>query len=205
MTTPWPSRSNAPPSRRCPWPSSVRWPSLACPPPRRATRAARWRGRSSWVWTPTIWRSPTPLSPMAVSSPRPDDLHRRDVTVIAANVVEQLFQHEDPVGKTIVVDGHAFEVIGTLNKFKGVPGRQSRRPRHLYSLLDLQETLSCGERSFHQRPGFPRTDGRGAGRNPWPPAPPPSRETQRAGQLRDIDGRVPHRPSFARSSAPWGW
>jgi len=51
-----------------------------------------------------------------------DDLHRRDVTVIAANVVEQLFQYEDPVGKTIVVDGHAFEVIGTLNKFKGVLG-----------------------------------------------------------------------------------
>jgi putative ABC transport system permease protein len=53
---------------------------------------------------------------------RTDDLHRRDVTVIAANVVEQLFQHEDPVGKTIVVDGHALEVIGTLNKFKGVLG-----------------------------------------------------------------------------------
>ncbi len=51
-----------------------------------------------------------------------DDLHRRDVTVLAANVVEQLFQHEDPVGKTIVVDGHALEVIATLNKFKGVLG-----------------------------------------------------------------------------------
>ncbi len=51
-----------------------------------------------------------------------DDVHRRDVTVLAANVVEQLFQHEDPVGKTIEVDGHAFEVIGTLNKFKGFLG-----------------------------------------------------------------------------------
>jgi putative ABC transport system permease protein len=51
-----------------------------------------------------------------------DDLHRRDVTAIAANVVEQLFQHDDPVGKTISVDGHALEVIGTLDKFKGVLG-----------------------------------------------------------------------------------
>jgi putative ABC transport system permease protein len=51
-----------------------------------------------------------------------DDLHRRDVTVIGASVVEQLFQHEDPVGKTIVVDGHPFEVAGTLNKFKGFLG-----------------------------------------------------------------------------------
>jgi ABC-type antimicrobial peptide transport system permease subunit len=52
-----------------------------------------------------------------------DDLHRRDVTVIASDVVEQLFEHEDSVGKTIVVDGHAFEVIGTLNKFKGFLGQ----------------------------------------------------------------------------------
>ncbi|MGA3327626.1 MAG: ABC transporter permease [Terriglobia bacterium] len=51
-----------------------------------------------------------------------DDLHRREIVVLAANVVEQLFQHEDPVGKNIVVDGHTFEVIATLNKFKGVLG-----------------------------------------------------------------------------------
>lgn len=51
-----------------------------------------------------------------------DDYHRRDVTVIAANVVERLFPQEDPVGKSIVVDGHAFEVVGALNKFKGVLG-----------------------------------------------------------------------------------
>jgi putative ABC transport system permease protein len=51
-----------------------------------------------------------------------DDFHRRDVTVIGANVVERLFQLEDPVGKGIVVDGHTLEVIGTLNKFKGFLG-----------------------------------------------------------------------------------
>jgi ABC-type antimicrobial peptide transport system permease subunit len=51
-----------------------------------------------------------------------DDFHRRDVTVIAANVVERLFQNEDPVGKGIVVDGHTLEVIGTLNKYKGFLG-----------------------------------------------------------------------------------
>ena len=51
-----------------------------------------------------------------------DDLHRRDVTVLAAKVVERLFKPEDPVGKEIVVDGHAFEVIGTLEKYKGFLG-----------------------------------------------------------------------------------
>jgi putative ABC transport system permease protein len=53
---------------------------------------------------------------------RTDDLHRRDVVVIAADVTEQLFQHEDPIGKTIAVEGHAFEVVGTLTKFKGFLG-----------------------------------------------------------------------------------
>ncbi len=51
-----------------------------------------------------------------------DDLHRRDVVVIAANVVERLFKPEDPVGKEIVVDGHTLEVIGTLEKYKGFLG-----------------------------------------------------------------------------------
>lgn len=53
---------------------------------------------------------------------RTDDLHRRDVTVLAADVTEQLFQHEDPIGKTIEVDGHTFVVVGTLAKFKGFLG-----------------------------------------------------------------------------------
>jgi putative ABC transport system permease protein len=53
---------------------------------------------------------------------RTDDLHRREVIVLGANVTEQLFEHEDPVGRTVVVDAHPFEVVGTLNKFKGVLG-----------------------------------------------------------------------------------
>ena len=51
-----------------------------------------------------------------------EDNHRRDVTVLGANVVEELFQGEDPIGKTVVVDGHPFEIIGTFHKFKGVLG-----------------------------------------------------------------------------------
>jgi ABC-type antimicrobial peptide transport system permease subunit len=51
-----------------------------------------------------------------------DDLHRRDVAVVGANVVERFFQHEDPVGKVIQVDGHSLEVIGTLGKFKSFLG-----------------------------------------------------------------------------------
>jgi len=51
-----------------------------------------------------------------------DDYHRRDVTVLGDAVVKQLFQGEDPVGKTVEVDGHPFEVVGTFEKFKALLG-----------------------------------------------------------------------------------
>ena len=47
-----------------------------------------------------------------------DDFHRRDVAVLGADVVKRFFQNEDPIGKSINVDGHSFEVIGTLDKRK---------------------------------------------------------------------------------------
>jgi len=51
-----------------------------------------------------------------------DDLHRRDVAVIGADVVERLYLNEDPIGKEINVDGHNYEVIGTLEKRKSFLG-----------------------------------------------------------------------------------
>jgi len=51
-----------------------------------------------------------------------DDLHRRSVAVIGNGVRERFFTHEDPIGKTILVDGHSLEVIGTLTKFKSFLG-----------------------------------------------------------------------------------
>jgi ABC-type antimicrobial peptide transport system permease subunit len=47
-----------------------------------------------------------------------DNLHRRDVAVLGADVIKRLFQNEDPIGKAITVDGHSFEVIGALDKRK---------------------------------------------------------------------------------------
>jgi putative ABC transport system permease protein len=51
-----------------------------------------------------------------------DDVHRRDVAVIASTVVDRLFKNEDPVGRSILINGHAFEVVGTFDKFKGLVG-----------------------------------------------------------------------------------
>ena len=47
-----------------------------------------------------------------------DDFHRRDVAVLGPDVVKRLFANEDPIGKMVNVDGHNYEVIGTLGKRK---------------------------------------------------------------------------------------
>jgi len=51
-----------------------------------------------------------------------DDLHRMNVAVIGADVVERFFVGEDPIGKEIQVDGHTFEVVGALTKRKSFLG-----------------------------------------------------------------------------------
>ncbi len=40
----------------------------------------------------------------------------REVAVLGADVARVLFEREDPIGKTIKVDGHPFRVIGVLEK-----------------------------------------------------------------------------------------
>ncbi|MBZ5561741.1 MAG: ABC transporter permease [Acidobacteriia bacterium] len=47
-----------------------------------------------------------------------DDTHRRDVAVIGSDIVKRFFLNEDPVGKTILVDGHPFVIVGTLGERK---------------------------------------------------------------------------------------
>jgi ABC-type antimicrobial peptide transport system permease subunit len=49
---------------------------------------------------------------------RTDDIHRRDIAVVGDAVSQRLFLNEDPIGKTILVDGHAVQVIGVFGKFK---------------------------------------------------------------------------------------
>ncbi len=51
-----------------------------------------------------------------------DNRHRRDIAVIGDTIVTRFFQNEDPIGKVLNVDGHNFEVIGTLQKRKQVLG-----------------------------------------------------------------------------------
>ena len=51
-----------------------------------------------------------------------DNLHRRNVAVIGADIVKRFFENEDPIGKQITVGSDTFEVIGTLAPRKSFPG-----------------------------------------------------------------------------------
>jgi putative ABC transport system permease protein len=51
-----------------------------------------------------------------------EDVHRRDIAVIGNGVKERFFARGEALGKTILVDGHSLEVVGTLTKFKSFLG-----------------------------------------------------------------------------------
>jgi putative ABC transport system permease protein len=51
-----------------------------------------------------------------------DNLHRRNVAVIGSDVVKRFFEHEDAIGKSIMVGGDSYEVIGTIAPRKAFPG-----------------------------------------------------------------------------------
>src|SRR5437868_15434742 len=43
-----------------------------------------------------------------------DEAHARPVVVLGAAISESLFPHEDPIGKTVRINGSTYEVIGTF-------------------------------------------------------------------------------------------
>ena len=103
-----------------------------------------------------------------------DDLHRRDVAVIGNGVRERFFAHADPIGKTILVDGHSLEVVGTLTKFKSFLGDDQNDKAILIPYQLLQEGLPRGQGQLHLRAGGARQDGSGEGRSDRTAAPPPA-------------------------------
>ncbi len=51
-----------------------------------------------------------------------DNTHRRNVAVIGADVVKRFFEHEDPIGKSLLIGGNSFDVVGTIAPRKAFPG-----------------------------------------------------------------------------------
>ena len=67
-----------------------------------------------------------------------EDDKRRKVCFIGADVAEKLFPRSEPLGQTIRVDGHAFQVIGVGKALGSVFGQ----PRDMYVAVPLSTFLS---------------------------------------------------------------
>jgi putative ABC transport system permease protein len=77
-----------------------------------------------------------------------EDIHRRDVAVIGNGVRQRFFEHADPIGKTILVDGHSLEVIGTLTKFKSFLGDDQNDKAILAPYQTFKKTYSEAKDHF---------------------------------------------------------
>ncbi|HZO99622.1 MAG TPA: ABC transporter permease [Terriglobia bacterium] len=51
-----------------------------------------------------------------------DNLHRRNVAVIGADIVKRFFSNEDPIGKSLIIGSESFEIVGTILPRKSFPG-----------------------------------------------------------------------------------
>jgi putative ABC transport system permease protein len=84
-----------------------------------------------------------------------DNLHRRDVAVVGADVVTRFFENEDPVGKVINVDGHNFEVVGTLEKRKQVLGDNGGDRMVIVPYLTFRKIYPNAKDNFLTAVAFP--------------------------------------------------
>ena len=84
-----------------------------------------------------------------------DNMHRRDVVVIGADVVTRFFEGEDPIGKVISVDGKNFEVIGTLAKRKQVLGDTGSDRLVMVPYLTFKKIYPQSKDNFITASAFP--------------------------------------------------
>lgn len=57
-----------------------------------------------------------------------ENLHRSPVVVIGEDVHKALFAGEDPIGKTLEVDGHSYQIVGVMKRpAASFPGQQDNR------------------------------------------------------------------------------
>jgi len=77
-----------------------------------------------------------------------DNLHRRDIVVIGDDIVTRFFQNEDPVGKVINVDGHNFEVVGTLDKRKQIMGSDNNDAMLIIPYLTFRKIYPNAKDNF---------------------------------------------------------
>ncbi len=82
-----------------------------------------------------------------------EDEHREDVAVIGYEIDKIFFPAHDGMGKTIIVDGVPYQVIGVLDKRKGQLFKDDTRRSHGQgSLSHLPQTLPRRRRASSSAP-----------------------------------------------------
>jgi len=72
----------------------------------------------------------------------PEDIRfHRHVAVIGMDIVESLFPFEDPIGKTVKIEGRKFDVIGVLEKMGSATFGQSRNNKVLIPITTFEDML----------------------------------------------------------------
>jgi putative ABC transport system permease protein len=84
-----------------------------------------------------------------------DNVHRRNVIVIGADLVTMFFQDEDAIGKTLNVDGHNFQVIGTLAKRKQILGDNGSDRIAMVPYLTFKKIYPDAKDNFITAQAFP--------------------------------------------------
>jgi putative ABC transport system permease protein len=85
-----------------------------------------------------------------------DDLHKEKVVMLGENVAPVLFPEGHPIGKDVMIDGSAFQVIGVVEKPKGGFGMGDEDRRVLIPLSTFQKTYPMADEINMRVQAYPK-------------------------------------------------
>ena len=85
-----------------------------------------------------------------------DDLHKEKVVMIGENVSPVLFPEGKPIGKDIMIDGSAFQVIGVVEKPKGGFGGGDQDRRILIPIGTFKKTYPSADEINMRAQAYPK-------------------------------------------------
>jgi putative ABC transport system permease protein len=84
-----------------------------------------------------------------------DDLHKEKVVLIGENVAPVLFPRGGAIGKDVLIDGAAFQVIGVLEKAKGGFGSDEEDRRVLIPFNTMKKMYPAADDVYLRAQGYP--------------------------------------------------
>ena len=85
-----------------------------------------------------------------------DDLHKEKVVMLGENVAPVLFPEGHPIGKDVMIDGSAFQVIGVVEKPKGGFGMGDEDRRILIPYSTFRKTYPAADEVNMRAQAYPK-------------------------------------------------